>query len=516
MTMKETVIVSLPGGQLRGEAIDGVERFLGVRYGEDTAPRRFRRAQPAAPWSNVRDALAYTTQCPQPLVLDSPIYQGMEIPLPNSEDCLFLNVWTPFSDPDAKRPVLVWLHGGGFIMGSGVAHPYEGTRLVKRGDVVLVTVTHRLNVFGHMHLPELLGPEFAESGNVGMLDLVLALEWVRDNISEFGGDPGNVTIFGESGGGAKVHTLLAMPEAAGLFHRASIQSGGGGVAIEAAEAAAQPLELLEHLALKPQEAAQLLTLPAATLVGAFFEAFAANRFAYSRPVIDGEVLPRHPFWPDAPASVSDVPVMVGSTRTEATGLLGAFMPHLFDLEWDQVAPSLRPIVAEWGIYDTVPALAQTDLSEAVKLARQNMPRASPAEIYFILASQSMFIRGATRTAEQIAGRGGKAWLWSLDWGTPVDGGKWGAPHALDVPLFFDNVACAAAMLGKDMAEPQRVADQMCEALIAFAWSGDPNHPALPLWPCYSLGARETMIFDREPRVESDVNAWARELFGKSI
>lgn len=507
--------VHLSGGLVEGEAVGGVHRFLGLRYGQDTALTRYRRAGPVSPWPGVVRAVAYANQCPQPPLIDSPVYEGMSMACPDSEDCLFLNIWTPHADATARRPVLVWLHGGGFVMGSGNAHPYDGTRLVTRGDVVLVNITHRLNLFGHLELSGILGPEFADSANVGLLDIVLALEWVRGNIAAFGGDPGNVTIFGESGGGAKVHALLAMPEARGLFHKASIQSGGGGLAITREKALEQAPKLLAALGLDETNAGELLTAPWQRLVEAYTATFAPTRFPYSCPMTDGIHLTRHPFYPDAPPGSAEIPLMVGSCRTEATALLGGFFPHLFHLDWHGLARQLPPFLSEWGIYDTVPKAAERP-DEVIATLRQLHPTASASDIFFLAASHAMFIRGAIRTAELHAHGGARnTYVWSLEWPTPIDGGKWGSPHALDVPFFFDTLHTASALIGAGEPKVQTLADQMSEALVAFARSGSPNHPGLPYWPPYDEQTRATIIFDTPSRITRDPHGSIREMFAAS-
>jgi len=507
--------VTVAGGRLRGLSIEGIHRFLGVRYGENTASRRFRPAHPPGPWSGTREALAYPNQAPQPDLAFSPVYAGMMNSQPQSEDCLFLNIWTPEASAQKKRPVLVWLHGGGFVYGSGNTFPSDGGRLAKRGDVVVVAINHRLNVFGHLQLAEFLGKDFTDSGNVGILDIVLALQWVRDNIAAFGGDPGNVTIFGESGGGAKVHTLLAMPAAQGLFHKASIQSGGGGLAITTQESARYTEMFLKALDISTKDASRLLKLPISDIVDVYNKTFALIRYPGSRPVIDGTNLRQHPFYPNAPALSAHVPLMVGTTRTEATGILGGFFPDLFEIGWDSLEMRLGPIMTGWGIYDNVPLVA-TDPRKVAIVARTNMPQASPRDVFFAAASQSMFIRGAIRTAELKAQQGGaNAYLWSLEWNTPIDGGKWGSPHGLDVPLVFDNIDKAEPIVGPHTPEAQSVADQMSNALIAFAYRGDPNNPSIPHWPSYDLKMRSTLMFDARSHLDHDPRGWLRELFALS-
>ena len=333
----DRAVVETTAGKVRGGIADGVHIFRGVPYGASTeGDGRFMPPRPPANWSGVRDTLEYGYGSPQtPYNLERP--SGISWftpfwPAEQSEDCLRLNVWTPALD-GGKRPVLVWFHGGGYSRGSGASSSYDGINMASRGDVVSVTVNHRLNVFGYAGLGELLGSDFVHAGNAGMLDLVLSLEWVRDNVERFGGDPENVLIFGESGGGAKVSTLLAMPGAAGLFHRAVIQSGPA-LRVETTTNATRTAQyLLDELDLGPRDIDALRRVPTQRLLEAGNAATArAAREGGGRgfrPVI-GPDIPDHPFDPIGPEFSATVPVMIGSNRHERT-LFVANDIELFEL-----------------------------------------------------------------------------------------------------------------------------------------------------------------------------------------
>ena len=491
---EDRLVAATRYGPVRGYEEEGVLVFKGVRYGADTATTRFAPPAPPAPWTEVRDALAYGNSAPQAQRSNISLFESWRTdPAPaNSEDCLFLNVWTPALRDGARRPVMVWFHGGGFTTGSGSSNAYDGVRLARRGDVVVVTVNHRLNLFGYTYLDE-LGEQFAGSGNAGLLDLVASLEWVRDNVAEFGGDPENVLIFGESGGGWKVSTLMAMDAAEGLFHRAVAQSGPGLTVMDPEPAAEATRALLEELGLDESTVDQIRDLPAERLQEAAAAiAEAGGPVPGSRPVVDGIHLLRHPFTPDAPDQSKDVPLLIGSTRTEMSLLAGARRPELFELTWETLPGALEQ------------AIPGVDASAVIEGYRALHPELDAPALYFeATTDNSTFVRGSFELADRKAAQGGApVYQYHLSWATPVDGGKWGAPHALDIGMVFDNVAKSVSMSGKG-EEQQKIADMMSEAWLAFARSGDPNHPGLPTWSPYDAERRATMVFDVEPALVDD-------------
>jgi para-nitrobenzyl esterase len=482
-------------GRVRGVLNDGISVFKGIPYGAPTSGgNRFRAPQPPEAWTGVRDTLTYPSMAPQPASPIRGLFESWTDPTTVGEDCLGLNIWTPAVRDGGKRPVMVWFHGGDFSSLSGSRSVFDGTRLARRGDVVVVTVNHRLNAFGFLYLGQLL-PEFADAANAGMLDLVAALEWIRDDIAEFGGDPSNVTIFGQSGGGGKVATMMAMPAGKGLFHRAIIQSGtyARNAHLEAMtpDAATKHAHtLLGALGLAASDARTLLELPMEALIAGISAASQVKERAVWRPVADGKNLPAGPSWPSAPEVSADVPLMVGSTATEMSMLMGTFRPELFDID----DTDMRKRLSVW--------FAPEKMDEVIATFRKKNPNATPGRLYFDISTAVVFRRGAWRHADLKAAQGkAPVYLYEIDWVTPVDGGKWGSPHSMEHPFVFDNVALSASMVGTSQAEPQKIADQISPTWIAFARTGDPNNPAIPHWPAYTVPERATMVFDTQSKAE---------------
>jgi para-nitrobenzyl esterase len=478
-------IAATPAGKLRGAYLpdSGVLGFKGIRYGEATAgAARFKRPVPVKPWEGIVDAIDFGPICPQSGKVGS--YTRERRKLPQSEDCLVLNVWTPALT--GSRPVLVWLHGRGFAQGAGSEPLYEGGALAKRGDVVVVTINHRLNVFGYLHLEEIGGAEYAGSGLAGMLDAELALEWVRDSIASFGGDPSNVTIFGESGGGVKVSTLLAMPSSKGLFHKAIIQSGPGIRAVSARRGTANARELMAKLGVST--AAELAQVPAETLRTA-----AESMRAQWAPVVDGAHLPVHPFDPSPAPTALDIPILIGTCRDESALFLLA-----------------DPQRGNFGEADlvrrTTPILG--DQRDAVIAAfRASRPQASPWDL-FVAISSHRFHHGSYMLAErQSAATRTPIWMYSFefDGASPI-----GPAHGLEIAYVYSNAS--AANSGKpDVAAVER---DMSEAWIAFARKGDPSHASLPAWAPYTAESRVTMLFDAPSRIGIDPRREEREAYAR--
>lgn len=496
-------------GKVRG-AVDGnISIFKGIPYGASTAgANRFRKPQPPRAWSGVRDALAYPSMAPQPPAPPRGLFASWTDPSSIGEDCLGLNIWTPGLRDGAKRPVMVWFHGGDYASLSGSRSVFDGTRLSRRGDVVVVTLNHRLNAFGFLYLGQLL-PEFADAANAGMQDLVAALEWVRDNIAEFGGDPGNVTIFGQSGGGGKVATMMAMPAGKGLFQRAIIQSGSYArnahlEAMSPDAATKHAHTLLAALGLSPKDAKKLIDIPMDDLVAGMVKAGQGKDRAVWRPVADGKVLPEGPSWPRAPDVSANIPLMIGSTATEMSMLMGTPRPELFDLD----EAGMKQAIGRW--------FPEKDQDEVIALFRKKNPKATPGRLFFDIASAVVFRRGAWRHAD-LKAKQGKApvYLYEIDWETPVDGGKWGSPHSMEHPFVFDNVALSASIIGTSAANPQKLAEQISPTWIAFARTGNPNNPAIPDWPAYDTTNRTTMVFDLASKAEAKFREDERVLVAKA-
>ena len=423
--------------------------------------------------------------------------EGMEVGN-ESENCLVLNVFTPEASPRRKRPVMVWLHGGGFSIGSAGDPQYDGSALARRGDVVVVTINHRLNALGYLYLGALHN-DFADSGNVGQLDIVLALQWVRDNIAAFGGDAGNVTIFGESGGGAKVSALLAMPAAHGLFHKAIVQSGPGLVMTEKAKAAEHAERTLEKLGLAQADVHKLQSMDYRAIISAASAASAAmgmtGRGVLS-PVVDGRALPTHPFTPAAPAMSRDVPLMVGTTKDEATLFLSAD-PAFGKMTEEQVRQRATMMLR--------------DKAAAIDVYKALRPNDPPT--YWLtsaMTGRSTWMDSIRLAERKAAQQGAPVFMYRLDWETPILDGVMRSPHGLDVPLVFDNVDARRASLGPG-PEPKQLAAVMSRAWINFARTGSPSQPQLA-WPPYDVAARQTMIFDTHSRVVSDPDREARSFW----
>ena len=497
-------------GKIRGYFSGEVAVFKGIPYGADTAARRFREAEREQSWAGVRDCSEFGESASQ-LGADGP----------GSEDCLFLNVYAPgfgrekASRSIANRPILIYLHGGGYNTGSGSSRLYDGVRLCQRGDVLVITLNHRLNVFGYLYLGE-LDANMASSGNVGQLDLVQALRWVAQHAQEFGGDANNVTLFGQSGGGAKIATLMAMPATQptipassnssvltqGLFHRAWTMSGQQVTAAGPRAAAGRTLILLDALKLRPGEWRKLLALPVATLLEASQcrdPSRVENMALYFGPVLDGRSLPRHPFFPEAPAQSAHIPMVIGNTHDETRAFLGKD-PANFSISWDDLPERLRG-----QQYLDLP------VDVVVEKYRAWYPKYTPSDVFFAATTAARSWRGAVLEAEARARQANNTWVYQLDWRSPQADGKLGAMHTLDIPLVFDNIKNAGEQTGTS-AQAQALADQMSEALIAFARSGNPNHKRLPHWPNYQLERRETMIFDAKPKLQFDPRGQERKLF----
>ena len=483
------VIVRTRAGRVRGFIDDDLQVFRGIRYGADTGPRRFRPPTPPEPWRGIADAREFGAASPQP---GSEPHQ--------SEDCLVLNVVAPRAQTARPRPVLVYIHGGAYSSGSGSSPLYDGSALCRHGDVVVVTVNHRLNLFGYLYLPG-----FPDAGNAGMLDLVLALGWVRDNIAAFGGDPACVTLLGQSGGGAKIATLMAIRAAAGLFHRAATMSGQQLTVSGPLHAAARTRALLDEAGVPAGRAAELARMPVKDLQSAHaatVDPFIGRGACYMGPVLDERTLTRHPFYPDAPPQSAGIPMMIGNTHDETRSLIGRGDASAWTVSWEELPRKLEQEL-------------RVDISGDLVVAeyRRLYPRYSPSDVFFSATTAGRSWRAAIVEAELRAQQGSPAYAYQLDWGSPEDGGRWGAFHTLDIPLMFGTLTAAGSRTG-DGAAARRVCATMQQALLAFMRAGDPNYPSLPRWEPYTMQRRQTMIFDVEPRLADDPRGDERRLFEK--
>jgi para-nitrobenzyl esterase len=490
----ESVEAETTFGRIRGSENGGIKVFKGIPYGASTAgENRFRAPRDPAKWTGIRDTLAYGVISPQrePAPRREADEQGAGQGPRESEDCLVLNVWTPGLRDNGKRPVIMWCHGGGFNTGSGAAPVNDGTRLGRRGDIVTVTVNHRLNVLGYTYLGELGGADWDQSAAAGVLDLVHALKWIHANIAEFGGDPGNVTIIGQSGGAWKVSTLLTMPSAKGLFHRAVVMSGSALQLIDKEQGARATRELVAQLGLTKPTVADLQAVPQDKLMVAYFAALAKlQKESAGRtfvPTVDGKAITQHPFHPTASPVSPDVPVIFSSTSGEATFRAAE---RLYQLD-------------EAGMRKEIESRLGPKTDDIIALYRKLHP-GTPSDLYFAIVSDYQYGAAAMKAAERRAALGrAPAWLYYWTWESPAEGGKFKAQHTIDIPFVFDNVA--ASRLTKDAPDAQALADQVSEAFIAFFRTGDPNTPKskLPSWPKFEPKSRPTMVFSAAPALKSD-------------
>ena len=485
--------IEIGQGRLRGYRNGEIHVFKGVPYGASPAgAHRFQAPRAAPPWTGIRDATQYGPSSVQTAVA---INDAKNLPadIPpmtkllgwgndanQSEDCLVLNIWTPALDRK-KRPVMFRIHGGGFTIGSGSWPQSDGSAVARRGDVVMVTVNHRLGGLGYLYLAEIGGDRYADSGNAGMLDLVLALQWVRDNIAQFGGDAENVTIFGESGGGFKVSTLLAMPAAKGLFHRAIVESGPGLRARTPDAATAATRKLLQLLGISPNDLDKLHDVPG--------ERFLQPQLQVS-PVLDGRSITAHPADALAAGASSSVPLLIGSNQTEST-LLG----HLTAL------PAIAAL-DEPGMLRRLQSVLGSHTAKIVDGYRRVWPKASAGDVLLYIEADRMMRMGSIELAERkLAGSAAPVFMYLFRWEGPALNGWFKSAHGLEVPFTMDNADSASAL--SESPTSRALATRMSSAWIAFARHGDPSIKALPRWPKYTTKDRATMMLDDRPSIVND-------------
>jgi len=486
-------VVETRYGKVEGAEERSVLSWKGVPYARPAlGTLRFRPPQPPEPWSGVRPAQEFGPICPQPMRPAGGILPRFEYP--QDEDCLTLNVWSPAAD-SARRPVMVWIHGGGFTSGSGRSPTNNGASFAARGDLVVVTFNYRLGLLGFLHLADMGGEAYAASGNCGILDQIAALTWLRDNIAAFGGDPRRVTVFGESAGAMSVGTLLATPAAQGLFQRAILESGAAHNALPRETATATAERALAELGIARDNLGALADVPVARLLEVQTRLGQSAGGMVCQPVIDGVVLPERPIDAIAHGSAAGVATLIGTNRNE-NKLFSAMAPG------DDEARERRA-AAQLGAH----------ADRLLQGYRAANPNAATADIVDDILTDRTFRIPAIRLAEQQAAHGAPVWMYRFDWQSPVRDGRLGAAHALEMPFVFNSINDGAyGDLTGTGPERQTLADRMHDAWIAFARSGDPSTPALPAWPQYDNQRRATMVFDNICRLEDDPQAAERKLW----
>jgi para-nitrobenzyl esterase len=471
-------------GRYTGLIENGVQAFKGIRYGRAA---RFARAVAEPGDGPALSATQFGPLCPQRALADAS----------QSEDCLFLNVWTPEANPRARRAVMVYFHGGAYTTGSVTDPLTHGARLAADGDVVVVTVNHRLNALGYAWLKP-FGARYADSGNLGQLDLILALEWVQNRIAAFGGDPTRIMVFGQSGGGAKIATLMAMPAAKGLFHAAATMSGQQVQASGPAHAWARTQALMHALKLSPGDVEGLRTMPVERLVeslGATDPVMGGG--IYFGPVLDMTNLPRHPFWPDAAPQSLHIPMILGNVRDETRAFLDPRGPKLQGLSWDNLAARILPEI-------------KVDLDPAwvVERYRRHEPSWTPEQVYYAATTAGRSWPGQVIEADARAAAGAQAtWVYQLDRPSPIDPLR-SAAHTDDIPYVFGTLGAPGSFSGND-AGARKLGAAMMQAFTGLAKTG---RPGLAEWSPYRLPDRATMVFDDAPHLANDPRRWQRELW----
>ena len=482
-------IVSTTAGQLRGAAEGGLHVFRGIPFAKPPLGElRFRAPEPPETWTGVRDALAFG---PAALQAASPVGAALAMDIAETdEDCLYLNVWTPSTE--GRRPVMVWVHGGAFVIGSGSQPLYDGAALAVRGDVVVVTLNYRLGLFGFLHGKTLCGDALDSTGNEAILDQVAALRWVRDEIAAFGGDPANVTVFGESAGAISVSALLGMPAARRLFRKAILESGSANLVTTAAAASETTAAILAHFGLAPGEAAKLRAIPAAELLKAQTAVTPRSGGVDYGPVIDGRVLPRSPFEAVADGETRGIAIIGGTTLDELK--LFAFMdPGVFQL-------------TEAGLRARIEAVVPGRGDEAIatyRAAREGRAESvTPYETYEAIMTDNAMRYPVNRLLELQSRHTPQTYSYLFTHPSPSLAGMLGACHAIDLPFVFGTYGLAAMKpFAGQGAAVEALSARVQDAWLSFARTGNPSHEGLPLWPGYDSKTRSTMILGPECHVE---------------
>ncbi len=493
----DKAIVQTESGRVGGYIENGMYIYKGIPYAK---AERF--MPPVAPdkWEGIRSSRSYGPTCPQGKRMgwysdEHAFAFNWDDGYPD-ENCLRVNIWTPGINDGKKRPVMVWLHGGGYAAGSGQELPsYDGANLAKKGDVVVVTLNHRLNVLGFLDLSA-FGEKYAKSGNAGLLDLVAALQWVNKNIASFGGDASNVTIFGQSGGGGKVSTLLATPSAEGLFHKAIVQSGSMLRTMESKYSRRIGAAMVEELGLKPSEIDEIQKLPYETLLAAGEKAIAKVRAEADKegvssfifgwaPTVEGDVLPTQPFDPQAPAQSKNIPLMIGTTLHEFTT--------------STYVPAFRSVTKEKAV-EFLQKKYGNRTEEFLKAFEKAYPDYQPIDLIDI---DLIFRPSAVEQAKlKAAQQGAPVYMYMFAWESPVLDGMFRSTHCMEIPFVFNNVVRHASMTGGG-AEAQALGEKMSNVWLNFARTGNPNAEGLPTWEPYTIEKGATMYFNNTSEIKNN-------------
>ena len=493
------VTVETRYGKIRGSSDGGVHVFRGIPFARPpVATRRFRPPEPPEPWPGLRDCRSFAPVAPQQF---SPLSALYPAPIEEqSEDCLYLNVWTPSTD-GTPRPVLVWIHGGRFSEGGAALPDTNGRRLARRGDVVVVSIQYSMGALGFLHLGDLRGADPRGASNLGLLDQIAALEWVREEIDAFGGNPSNVTIFGGSAGGTSVASLLAMPRARDLFQKAIIQSSHY-TALDRQAATRVAQCLLEELEIEERDSVKLRDIPLDSLVRAQRRTEERLEAGFAdlvfQPVADGELLPKAPLEAVREGAVAPIPLLVGSNLDEMT-ILDAVDPTLRNLDEAGLIERMeRSLPAQ---HPSGTSFARRAL-EVYRCSRERRALSGPAELWCALESDRRFHYTTSRMAELHAALEPRTYMYQFRWTPPATHSRLGAFHGLEVPFVFGTLEehSLHGVVPKSH-EATALARRVQDAWIAFSRTGDPSHPGLGSWPAYAAPRRATMILDESPRTE---------------
>lgn len=477
------VIVETACGKVQGQQMEDLYVWKGIPYAKaPLGPLRFRPPQKPDAWTGIRDAAEFGPVAPQTssVIMN---YLGNDIENMN-EDCLYLNIWSKGAD-DKKRPVMVWIHGGAFLSGSGSSSWYDGSSFASSGDVVVVTINYRLGILGFLHLGEIGGEEYASSGNCGILDQVAALQWIKENIAAFGGDPNRITVFGESAGAMSIGVLLGLPSAKGLFQQAILQSGAASNALPSSKATHIAKRLLNELNIDHDNLSKLEELPVQQLI----KASTIVPSMSLGPVIDGVNLPQSPEEAISKGSAKDISIMLGTNKDEYR------IFTFFDPLWKNPEPNKIMNIFQHTFKDLLPALLkefnETQLNQ---------------DLFDQLMTIRIFTYPALQLAEQHVKQGSPLYMYRFDWESPVFNGGLKSSHAIEIPFVFNtiNTPNTENLIGNS-PNRQRLADTMHQAWISFAKNGNPSNSSLPEWPRYELEKRSTMILDNECKLEFDPN-----------